>query len=359
MTAAMKLLAVLVHRGLVRESDARAAMQSGDPVGWLVAKGVCTRAQWDAWSRSEGGIRPDLTRYELGDELGEGGTARVFAAVDRVNKERVALKVLRPELATDPQQVEAFVREARLLLDLEHPHVVRGLRVAKEKDVYFFAMEPLPGQCLQDLLAEQGRIDEGMALRIVAEVADALGALHDRGLVHRDVKPGNVMWSEDRGAVLIDLGFAVEGRSRANDSDKTAGTVHYIAPEQARGSGELDVRADIYALGATLFHLVTGSLPFQGSSQEVLAKQVLESLSGDRIRSLGLSPHVHYFIEKMMQKDREIRFQDPRQLQQEVQAWLGADRARRELEVQAEKRRPRLAGRASMFDRNRRRRPGR
>jgi serine/threonine-protein kinase len=330
-------------------------MQSGDVRRWLVQHGACTEAQWLEWRQTAAGTRPHLSRYELGDLLGEGGTARVFRAIDKTDGQRVALKVLRPELSKDPPQVEGFVREARLLLELRHPHIVRGLRVAREGDVFFFAMEELPGRCLQDVLAESGRLDEETALEIVAEVAGALGALHERGLVHRDVKPGNVIWSEDRGGVLIDLGFAVP-RAAAKDAagETTAGTVHYIAPEQARGSGELDVRADIYSLGATLYHLVTGSLPFDArSSEDVLRKQVLESLSGERIRALDLSPQVHYFIEKMMAKEREIRFQDPAQLETEVRAWLAAQRAQRELEEQAGKV-PRLGGAAA--ERRRRRR---
>ncbi len=142
--------------------------------------------------------------------------------------------------------------------------------------------------------------------------------------MHRDVKPGNIMLCDDDRAVLIDLGFAVSAqRPESKESDTTAGTVHYISPEQARGQQSLDVRADIYSLGATLYHLVTGSLPFEGAThEEVMAKQVLEALSGEAIRALRLSPQVHYFIEKMMAKEKEIRFQNPRELIDEVESYL-------------------------------------
>jgi eukaryotic-like serine/threonine-protein kinase len=356
-----KLLAMLVHRGLVSPTVAHGALASGAPGSWLVQHGHCTPAQWEQWLRTEAGSRPELRRYEVRELLGEGGVGRVFAAVDRAegNKE-VALKVLRAELAADPMQAERFVHEARLLMELSHPHLVKGLRVAKEGDTIFFAMERLPGRVLQDVLAEEERLDEESALQIVVEVAQALSVLHGRGLVHRDVKPGNVIWSEERGAVLIDLGFAT-GADRPESGDTTAGTVHYIAPEQARGSGQLDVRADIYSLGATLYHLVTGSLPFEGrTSEEVLAKQVLESLSGERIRALSLSPQLHYFLEKMMAKDPAMRFQDPLVLQREIEAFLVQRRQQRELEQRQQRERPRLGGRpqgkGSMFDRRSRRR---
>jgi serine/threonine-protein kinase len=356
------MLAMLVHRGLVAPAIAHAALQSGAPGVWLVKHGHCTQQQWEEWGRTEAGTKPVLRRYEVLELLGEGGVGRVFAARDRQdgNKE-VALKVLRAELAADPVQADRFVREARLLMELDHPHLVKGHRVAKEGSTIFFAMERLPGRVLQDVLQEEQRLDEESALQIVVEVAQALDVLHGKGLVHRDVKPGNVIWSEERGAVLIDLGFAIGNDDAGSGGDTTAGTVHYIAPEQARGSGKLDVRADIYSLGATLYHLVTGSLPFEGkTSEEVLAKQVLESLSGERIRALSLSPQLHYFLEKMMAKDPALRFQGPDLLQREIEAFLQQRRQQAELEARQQRDRPRLGDRhkSSMFTRrSRRRRP--
>ncbi|MBL9079433.1 MAG: serine/threonine protein kinase [Planctomycetes bacterium] len=340
-----KLLALLVHRGLVPADAARAALAAGAPRRFLVQHGVCSDEQWEQWQRTCAGTRPVLSRYELAEVLGEGAVGRVFAAVDKTDGRRVALKVLRAELAHDPVQAERFVREARLLQELTHPHLVKGFRVAREGETIFCAMELVPGRCLQDILAEQGRLDEEPALQVVLDVASALDALHERGLVHRDVKPGNVLWSPERGAVLIDLGFAV-GREGQGAGATTAGTVHYIAPEQARGSERLDVRADIYALGATLYHLVTGSLPFEGhTSEEVLAKQVLESLSGERIRALQLSPQLHWFLEKMMAKEPELRFQDPKQLQQEIAGYLQHRSHQLELERRQQQPGPRLGGR--------------
>lgn len=361
MISPTKLLALLVHRGEVSAEVARDAMASGVPGHFLVQNGICSEAQWEDWLLTEGGVRPQLTRYQLGDLIGEGGVGRVFAAHDLVDSAEVALKILRPELASDEVQTDRFVQEARLLMGLKHDHLVKGLRIAKEGSTIFFAMERLPGRCLQDVLADDdfengGRIDEEIALQVVVDVAGALLALHGKGLVHRDVKPGNVIWSEERGAVLIDLGFALQS-GNADASETTAGTVHYIAPEQARGDGKLDVRADIYALGATLYHLTTGSLPFEGTSEEVLAKQVLESLSGERIRDLKLSPQLHYFLEKMMAKDPEMRFQGPAQLQQEVQAFLDQRKHQKDAE-ERQRDRPKLGDRRNraMKDRNSRRR---
>jgi serine/threonine-protein kinase len=346
-----RLLAMLVHQGLLTRAQVESALRASDPVAHLLASGACTAAQWERWRRTEGGTRPELSRYEVHELLGQGGTARVFRALDRKSGEIVALKVLLSSLTTDRVAVERFITEAKLLIQLQHEGIVRGLRVARERDTIFCAMQLVPGECLQDRLARGAVLAEDEALRIVVQVATALQYLHTRGLVHRDVKPGNIMWhAEEERAVLIDLGFAAARRADASPSapevETTVGTVHYISPEQARGAGALDVRADIYSLGATLYHLVTGELPFAGATgEEVVAKQVLEELSSAKFRALQLSPQIHYFIEKMMAKEKEIRFQTPEQLAAEVGAYLTS----REHEQAAPERDPKA--------RRRRRRP--
>ncbi len=333
--AAVRVLAALVHRGVVPPDVAREALASGDPGDVLIAHGLCDAARWQEWLEHGGVERPKLTRYELVEQIGQGGQATVWRAKDRKEDGReVALKILRPELAKQAAAVQAFVHEAKTLIELDCEHVVKGLRVAREGETIFFAMQRIDGECLQDALDRDGRLDEEAALRLVRQVALALDHLRGKGLVHRDVKPGNVMVDATGHAWLIDLGFAASaGEGGGNDGGTTAGTVHYIAPEQARGKADLDVRADIYALGATLYHLVTGSLPFAGAdNQEVLAKQVLESLSGERIREMDLSQQTHWFIEKMMAKEKEIRFQDPAELVAEIDRFL----AQREREAEDE-----------------------
>lgn len=345
-----RLLALLVHHGLLTRQQAEGALRAGDPRAHLVTSGACSPEQWERWRRTEAGTRPELTRYELQDLLGQGGTARVFRALDRKSGEIVALKILLPGLTSDRLAVQRFVSESRLLIELKHDAIVRGLRVAREGETVFCAMQMVAGECLQNRLARGDVLSEDEALRIVVQVAGALAHLHSHGLVHRDVKPGNIMWDAGAGrAVLIDLGFAARSGEAHRQGDgpvaeTTVGTVHYISPEQARGADELDVRADIYSLGATLYHLVTGSLPFEGASgEDVVAKQVLQELSSDKFRALQLSPQIHYLIEKMMAKEKEIRFQTPQHLAEEVSALL---RAR---EQQAPEREPK--------GRRRRRRP--
>ena len=332
----MRFLAMLVHKGLVTPAAVREALAHGaDPLAGLVARGACTQAQIDDWQRTEGGDKPELKRYELLELLGEGGTARVWKARDKTTGSVLALKILRPGLAKDPKAVAKFVAESKLLIEIDSPQIVKGTRIAREGEVYFCAMDFIAGECLQTTLERQGRIDQEAALHIVAEVGKALETLHALGLVHRDIKPGNVLCQEGGVVTLIDLGFAVHEGEVGGDT--TAGTVHYIAPEQARAESGLDARADIYALGATLYHLVTGSLPFEGgSSDEVMRKQVLEALSGDKIRALGLAPQVHYFVEKMMAKEKEIRFQSPREIVTEIEAYLQRRKLERSAEVSDE-----------------------
>ena len=165
-----------MHNGHLERATVAEALRSGDPVPWLIRSGAVNQGQWDEWAATDGGERPQLRRYEILGELGQGGMARVFRAVDRTDGAEVALKVLRPEPAGDPKHRDAFVQEARLLIDLEDDHIVKGFRVAKEGATVYFAMEPLAGRCLQDGLDEEHPLEEGEALAVVEQVAHGLAA---------------------------------------------------------------------------------------------------------------------------------------------------------------------------------------
>ncbi len=320
-------LALLVHKGFVSADDARRALgerraDEGLPET-LARLHMLDLAEAQRLFANRVGEDPQLTRYEVVRRLGEGGTALVFEGRDKKSGEPVALKILREDFARDSKRLERFVSEAKLLCELEHEGLVRGFRVAKDAGTIFLAMELLPRETLEDRLLAGQRFSEKEALRAVRDVARALVYLRSKGLVHRDLKPGNMIRCDDGRVKLIDLGFATR-IGAASGGTTTVGTIAYIAPEQARGEGELDTRADIYSLGATLYHLVVGEPPFAGEDQrEVLEKQVFVELSSERIKALGLSPTLHYLIEKMMAKDKAIRFQDAADIVSELDEKLG------------------------------------
>jgi serine/threonine-protein kinase len=184
-------------------------------------------------------------------------------------------------------------------------------------------MEYVDGATLLEILDRGQPLEEGPALRIILEVSDVLRYLHAQGVIHRDVKPGNIMLSSAGRVKLIDLGFAAAEQVAANPENSAVGTVAYLSPEQARGGAAADLRSDIYSLGVTLFQLVVGRLPFDSSDdREVLRMQVKESLSSPELKGRKLSPHLHYFIEKMMAKDKDVRYQSWQGLVEDIEGQL-------------------------------------
>lgn len=321
-----ELLALLVHRGFLTADHARALLggrQDGEPLAELLARGgVLSLAEARRLIQNRVGEDPQLTRYEILDKLGAGGTALVWRARDRQDGHVVALKILREELARQRLATERFVAEAQRLCELQHPGLVHGERVARDQGAIFVAMEFVEGENLEDLLLRGEHLDEAAALDVARQVAETLCYLRAQDLVHRDIKPGNLMRRRDGRIQIIDLGFAARAGA-ADGGATTVGTVQYIAPEQARGASDLDARADIYSLGATIYHLATGEPPFHGEGRDVLLQQVGAELSSEKLKELGHSPMLHYFIEKMMAKDREIRFQAPEELLAELEEKCG------------------------------------
>jgi eukaryotic-like serine/threonine-protein kinase len=220
--------------------------------------------------------------------------------------------VLHPRLTPNAATRRGFREEAELLMRLEHDNIVRGLALGRSHGLEYFAMEYVDGDTLLEYITKKVVFNEDAALYVILQIARALEYLNREGVVHRDVKPGNILLTRDNTVKLCDLGFAATTGSADGESDTTVGTVAYISPEQARGRTDIDIRSDIYSLGVTLYHMVIGELPFHGSDDsEVLAKQILESLSSEELKGRGISDHLHYFIQKMMAKNREIRYADP------------------------------------------------
>lgn len=308
-----RFLAKLVHRAHITREAAEPLLprlKAGENLNGLLE---CLDG-WDTdrvakMRRTDAGENPEIPGHEILGTLGVGGTAEVFRAKEKKGGKLLALKILSAAYASNPVEVKAFIDEARLLERMDHPGLVKGYGPAKADGTYLSRMEVVEGQTLQEYLDGGHMFDEEGALRIVLEAGEVLSYMAEEGFVHRDVKPGNIMLSNSGRVKLIDLGFCAQQDSK--DAEGAArGTVQYLSPEQAEGGAQADPRSDIYALGVTLYQLAIGSLPFEGEhDEEVLRRHVMERLSSPELKSRGHSPHLHYFIEKMMSKDAELRYQ--------------------------------------------------
>ncbi len=201
--------------------------------------------------------------FEVLEKIGVGGMGAVYRARQVSLDRMVALKVLPPKFAADETFVDRFVREARSAASLNHPNIIQGIDVGSADGYHYFAMELVPGESLSERMKREGFVVEDDALKITREMAEALKHAHGRGLVHRDVKPGNILLGLDGVSKLADLGLARRSvdSSSTTQPGKAVGTPFYISPEQARGEEDVDIRADIYSLGATLSMRSSASRP--------------------------------------------------------------------------------------------------
>ena len=264
---------------------------------------------------------PSVPGYELLEVIGQGAMGTVYKARQNALDRVVAVKILRPELAAKRRYLERLQREAKLTARLDHPNVVKGIDYGVAEGRPYFVMEYAEGKTLKDLLRERGRFSEREAIEIALQVARALEHAYRHGIVHRDVKPGNVILAPEGEAKLTDLGLARRpGDPTVTHLGATMGTPQYISPEQARNPSGVDVRSDIYSLGATLYHLVTGTPPFAGESlADLLTKVLFEKAEAASAREPSVSPGFSLVLRKMLAKEPGRRYQSPGELIEDLQ----------------------------------------
>jgi hypothetical protein len=255
-------------------------------------------------------VRDALTdEYEIIDELGRGGMAIVFRAREKQLDREVAVKVLPFSLAFDGEFVERFQREARTAAQLEHPNIIPIYRVGRTGRVIYFVMKLLRGSALSDVLAQRGALPVAEIKKMLKETAGALGYAHHRGIVHRDIKPDNIMFDEAGRAVVTDFGIAKAGSgTRLTGTGMAIGTPHYMSPEQARAQ-KLDGRSDIYSLGIVAYQCLAGVVPFDGEDAFSIGyKHITDPLPRPELRNAE-QRQLFEIIWRMTAKAPEDRFQ--------------------------------------------------
>jgi eukaryotic-like serine/threonine-protein kinase len=268
-------------------------------------------------------------RYELQELVGTGGMSSVYRAHDRLLERDVALKVLHEEYTADTDYVERFRREARSVAQLSHPNIVTVIDRGEQDDRQFIVFEYVPGENLKTLVQRVGPLPEEDAVRLALQIARALGFAHENGLVHRDVKPQNVLLNGDGQAKVTDFGIArsLDVKGGLTQTGTVMGTSDYIAPEQARGS-RVDAQSDIYSLGAVLYELLTGDVPFPGDNFVAVAmRHINEPQPSVRERRPDVSPRLDAVIRRAMAKEPRDRFRSMDEFCAELNACLSPETA--------------------------------
>jgi WD40 repeat protein/serine/threonine protein kinase len=296
----------------------------------LVREGILTNFQAEQFL--QGRYRGfQLGGYRIIERLGAGGTGTVYLAEHEVMKRRVALKVLPAAFAADPAVLERFRREAQAAAALDHPNIVRAYDFRHEGQLHFLVMEYVNGPSLEQVLQGQGPLPVGVACEYARQAAVGLQHAHEAGLVHRDVKPGNLLVDPSGIVKILDMGlarFSPEGQesvTRQFDENAVMGTADYLAPEQAINLHNVDSRADIYSLGATLYALLAGRAPFaEGTvTQKLLWHQMRDPTPLDEVRP-DVPPEVADLVAGMMAKDPERRYQTAAEVAEALEPYSTA-----------------------------------
>ncbi len=302
------------------------AVSTPDLAAAMVRDGLLSTFQAEQIARGKW-KRFFIGKYKVLERLGRGGMASVFLCEHKLMRRRVAVKVLPAARSHDPASLERFYREARAVAAVDHPNVVRAYDIDQDDHLHFLVMEYVDGTNLYDLVTRGGPLDPVRAAHYVAGAAAGLQHAHDMGLVHRDIKPGNVLVERSGVVKILDLGLALFFHDTDDPSTKdhdagVLGTADYLAPEQARDSHAVDIRADIYSLGGTLYFLLAGRPPFpDGSvSQKLLLHQTDEPAAVEAVRP-GVPAGLAAVVRKMMAKEPADRYQTPAEVTAALSPW--------------------------------------
>ena len=262
-------------------------------------------------------------RYEILEKIGNGGMATVYKAKCHVLNRFVAVKVLKEEFTTDEEFIRRFNIEAQSAAGLTHPNIVSVYDVGHEDNIYYIVMELIQGKTLKQIISESGILPWKWSVNIAIQIASALEAAHKNNIVHRDIKPHNIIITEDGVAKVTDFGIAkAVSNSTITAFGTTIGSVHYFSPEHARG-GYTDAKSDIYSLGVVMYEMVTGKVPFDADTPVSVA---LKHMQEEPIPPIEANPHlpeaVNKIILKALKKDPMLRYQTATELLQDLRMAL-------------------------------------
>ena len=262
-------------------------------------------------------------RYEIIEKIGSGGMATVYKAKCLVLKRYVAVKVLRDEFTTDEEFIKRFNVEAQAVASLTHPNIVSVYDVGHEGDLYYIVMELVKGKTLKEIIVEEGVLGWKWSVKIAMQIASALETAHRNNIIHRDIKPHNIIITEDGVAKVTDFGIAkAVSNSTITAFGTTIGSVHYFSPEHARG-GFTDARSDLYSLGVVMYEMVTGRVPFDSDTPVSVA---LKHMQEEPIEPIKIKPDlpqsVNDIIMKAMRKEANERYQSATEMIKDLELAL-------------------------------------
>ena len=270
-------------------------------------------------------------RYEIIKSIGEGGMANVYLAYDTILERNVAVKVLRGDLSTDEKFVRRFQREALQAARITHENIVDVYDVGEDNGEYYIVMEYVEGKHLKSLLKKRGKLTIPEVVDIMLQVTSGLSVAHDQYIIHRDIKPQNIMILENGLVKLTDFGIAVAMNStQLTQTNSVMGSVHYLPPEQANGKGAT-LQSDIYSLGILMYELLTGKLPYRGDNAvEVALKHLKEPMPSVRTTIPDIPQSIENIILRATAKNPKNRYADAREMNEDLKTCLDESRKNEE-----------------------------